>query len=211
MAKKTTAGTRSGNTRTAAPAFHEVVLKGSPKAVRGLLAGLALGNGIDHQVWYHNDEDIAPAETTASMRRAAEKMHLLPVSEVRAVVADPLARLLRSRKRSVAELGICEVVSIKRIKQTRVEVRYHTFARRYDDEVQILLKDLPRGVKLTDREHEVRTDAEAKGVEAYTAVHDFESCGSASLVGRFDLVLDLRNRLDVHPLIECGEIDLVVA
>ena len=25
------------------------------------------------------------------------------------------------------------------------------------------------------------------------------------------LVLDLRNRLDVHPLIDCGEIDLVLA
>ena len=30
-------------TRTKSPAFHEVVFRGSPKAVRGLLAGVILG------------------------------------------------------------------------------------------------------------------------------------------------------------------------
>ncbi len=197
--------------KAAAPSFYEVILKGSPKAVRGLLAGLTLGNDLPHEVWYHQDEDVAEADDSGAVRRAVEMLHLLPVSEVRAVVTGPVAKLLRSLSRRIAKLGICEVEAIKRIKQARVELHYHTFARRYDDEVQILLKDLPRGVKLTDVEREVETDSEARGVEAYTAVHHFESSGSGTLVGRFDLVLDLRDRLDVHPLIDCDAIDLVVS
>ncbi len=198
-------------TRTPAAAYYEVVIKGSPKAVRGLIAGLSLGHDLEHCCWYHQDEDIAPGDRSASMRRAAEKLHLLPVSEVRAVVEAPLAKVLRAATRRIAAEGIGVVVAVKRIKQARAEVRYHTYAKRYDDEVQILLKDLPRGVKLTDLERKVETDPEAKGIESYTAVHDFESTGSGILAGRFDLVLDLRNRLDVHPLIECGEIDLQLA
>ena len=202
---------KNSNTRTAAPTFYEVELKGSPKAVRGVLAGIVLGADLEHDGWFHLDEDITPSNQPASMRRAAQKLHLLPVSKVRVVVAAPIAKKLRSLARGIAELGISEVVAIKRIKQVRVVVSYHTFAKRYDDEVQILLRDLPRGVKLQDVEREVETDTEAEGVEAYTPVHAFESEGSCVLVGRFDLVLDLRNRLDVHPLINCGEIELVLA
>ena len=202
---------KKSNPRTAAPTFYEVELKGSPKAVRGFLAGLVLGADLEHDGWYHLDEDIAPGNQSASVRRAAQKLHLLPVSEVRAVVAAPIAKKLRSLARAVAKAGVCEVVAIKRLKQARVTVEYHTCAKRYDDEVQILLQDLPRGVKLQDLEREVMTDTEAEGVEAYSPVHEFESRGSGVLVGRFDLVLDLRNRLDVHPLIECGEIELVLA
>jgi hypothetical protein len=194
-----------------APSFYEVAFKGSPKAVRSLLAGLTMGHGIDHEVWYHCDEQISDADCPESVRRAAERLHLLPVSEVLTVVTAPVAKLLRSRSRQIAKLGVGEVHHIKRIKQARVTVRYHTFARRYDNEVMTLLNDLPRGVKATGVERDVDTDAEARGVEAYTVVHDFESRGSATLVGRFDKVRELRSRLDVHPLIECGEIELVLA
>jgi hypothetical protein len=204
MAKKTAP-------RTPAPTFHEVEFSGSPKSVRGLLAGLIIGSGIACERWYHADEDIAPGAAKASMRRAAEKLHLMPVSTVQAVVTGELAKLLRGSARAIAARGVAEVVRIKRIKKARVELRYHTFARRYDNEVQTLLKDLPRGVKLEQVERSVEVDEDARGVEMYTAVHDFESCGSCVLAGRFDLVLDLRNRLDVHPLIECGEIELELA
>jgi hypothetical protein len=202
---------KNSNERTAAPTFYEVVMKGSPKAVRGLLAGFALGQDLECCGWYHQDYDIAPGGDSASVRRAVERLHLLPVSEVRVVVDGNLAKLLRARAKRIAGSGVAEVESVKRIKQARVEVRYHTYARRYDEEVQILLRDLPRGVKLMDVEREVETDEEARGVEAYTAVHHFESQGSATLLGRFDLVLDLRDRLDVHPLIECDDIELVLA
>ena len=197
--------------RQASPSFHEVVFKGSPKAVRGLLVGLALGADAPGQIWYHCDEDIAPADCPEGMRRTAERLHLLPVSEVRVVVTGPLAKRLRSLRSAIADSGVCELKSIKRIKQARVEVSYHTYARRYDEEVRVLLKGLPRGVRLTDVRREVTTDAKAKGVEAYPAVHDYEASGSGTLVGRLDTILDLRDRLDVHPLIDCGEVELELA
>ena len=38
--------------------------------VRGLLAGLALGQDLPHEVWYHCDEDIAGSDCEGSMRRS---------------------------------------------------------------------------------------------------------------------------------------------
>jgi len=125
------------------------------------------------------------------------------------VVSATLAKVLRAKKKALADSGVCEVESIDRIKQAQVEIKYQTFGKRYDDEVQALLRDLPRGVKLMNPVHVVETDPEAKGIEAYAPVHHFESNGAGILLGRFDLVIDLRDRLDVHPLIECDEVELV--
>jgi len=198
------------NTKNAAPAFYEAVFKGSPKAIRGLLTGLVLGSGGTAPFWFHEDADIVDPGAPRRARRAVEKLRLVPVVEVRAVVGADLAKQLRGLQKQIGDSGIGEVDSIRRIKHARAALRYHTYGKRYDDEVQILLQDLPHGVKLEDVTRKVRTDPRAKGVEAYTPAHDFESRGSGVLVGRFDVVLELRNRLDVHPLIECDEVELIV-
>ena len=203
MAKKTPS-------RTPAPAYYEAVFKGSPKVVRGLLAGLILGSGAEADHWFHDDHDITDPTLPKTARRAAEKLHLLPVRDVRVVVTGELAATLRGLRRQLAASGPCELAELKRIRKTRVALRYHTYARRYDDEIRTLLRDLPRGVKLLEAKHEVTIDKEAKGVEAYAPAHHFESCGSGVLEGRFDTVLDLRNRLDVHPLIQCEELELTL-
>ncbi len=207
MAKNSSAKTTS--TRTPAPTFHEVVFQASPKAVRGFLAGVILGSGEDARCWFHDDVGIVADPDEGRIRRTAERLRLVSVSEVSVVVTANLARLLRSLTKRINASGAAEITSIRRIKQARVALRYHTYAKHYDDEVQILLGDLPRGIKIQDREHETKKDSHAKGVEAYTAVHHFESEGGGMLVGRFDLVLQARDRLIVHPLINCREIELI--
>ncbi len=96
-------------------------------------------------------------------RRAAERLHLLPVTEVRVVVSGDLAKRLRAARKGINASGLCEIESIDRIKQAQVEFKYHTYAKRYDDEVQTLLSDLPRGVKLVNPEHEVRDRSRSQG------------------------------------------------
>jgi hypothetical protein len=191
--------------------YHEVVIKGSPKTVRGLLTGLALGAGEDLAFWFHEDEDIVDPTIPRTARRTIEKLHLLPTTLVRVVVTGTIAKLLRARRRAIEASGVCEVVEIDRVKKARFELCYHTYAKRYDDEVQILLKDLPRGVKLLNPVHDVELDPDAEGVEAYSPAHSFESRGGGIIEGRFDLVLDLRNRLDVHPLIDCEAVELLTS
>jgi len=193
----------------AAPTFSEVVFKGSPKAVRGLLAGLAIGQDVPATYWFHDDVRIADPDQPRRARRAAEKLHLLPVTEVRAVVSGDLAARLRKAGKEIAATGVCEVAAVRKVRRARAPLRYHTYARRYDAEVQTLLGDLPRGLKLENHERHEEVDSGARGVETYAATHDFESEGCAVLSGRFDLVVEWRDRLDVHPLITCEEIELV--
>ena len=203
MAKKPAA-------KTPAPSFHEAVFKGSPKAVRGLVAGLLIGSGQDDAFWFHKDTDIADPSAPRTVRRAVEKLHLMPVSEVRVVVDGNLAKLLRSHRTAIAASGVCELAELVRIKQARATLSYHTFARQYDDEVKALLASLPRGVKLADHNREVKRHPESKGIESYAPAHDYESCGDGALTGRFDLILAIRNQLDAHPLITFEPLDLVI-
>jgi len=191
--------------------FYEIVFKGSPKAIRGVLTGLALGAALPCDFWFHRDHDIVDPTVPRTARRTAEKLHLLPVTTVRVVVSGDLAKVLRARKKALAASGLCEIEAIDRIKQVQVELKYHTYAKRYDDEVQALMTDLPRGVKLMNPVHKIEEHPEAKGSERYTPAHHFESRGGGILLGRFDLVLDLRDRFDVHPLVECEEIELVTS
>ncbi|HOX25800.1 MAG TPA: hypothetical protein PLL30_10475 [Candidatus Krumholzibacteria bacterium] len=198
------------NAGNATPTFHEAVFKGSPKALRGLLTGLALGSGVASPYWFHDEADIADPGAPKRARRVVEKLRLVPAAEVRVVVGGGLAALLRRLRRQIAASGVCELDSLRRIKTARAALRYHTYAKRYDDEVQILLRDLPRGVTLEAPTRTVRTDPHAQGVEVYSPAHEFESRGGGVLAGRFDLVIGLRDRLDVHPLIECDQVDIVV-
>lgn len=189
--------------------YHEVVCKGSPGPVHGLMAGLALGAGLEAEFWFHDEHDIVDPAVPCSLRHRVARLHLLPQTEVCLVVSGAFVKLLRAHRKAIAASDVCEIEEIRRIKSAQVAVHYHTYARRYDDEVRILLKDLPRGVKLVDAKHEVHLDPEAEGIEAYSATHPFESRGQGVLTGRFDLVADLRDRLDVHPLITCDKIELV--
>ncbi len=192
---------------TTTPTFSEVTLKGSPKVVRGFLAGVALGSGECLPYWFHHDEDIISDSGASTAHRAAALLHL-QTGDVQFVATGPLVKLLRKVQREAADRGICELNSIVKIKSASCHLSYRAFATRYDEEIQALLRDLPRGVKLVDVEREVHTDPSAKGVEAYAPAHDYEAQGSARLQGRFDLVRAKRLQLRDHPLVEVKELVL---
>jgi hypothetical protein len=186
-----------------------VVLKGSPKVIRGFLAGLALGSAQCLPYWFHHDEDITSPAAASAAKRAAALLHL-QAGEVRLVATAPLVKLLRKVQKEAADRGICEVGEIARIKSASFRISYQAYAQRYHQEIQDLLHDLPRGVQLVDEDHEIRTDPSAVGVEAYAPAHDFEAAGSARLSGRFDLVLAKRKQMREHPLVAVEDLELVL-
>jgi len=195
--------------RKPAPSYSQVVLRGSESVVRGFLSGLAMGSGECLPHWFFEDEHVDVPEDSP-VHQAASFLHLAP-HEVYVVAAAPLVKALRKAEKEARARGLCEVVDIAKIRSASFEARYKAYAPRYDMEIQDRLDDLPRGLKRTDDEREVRSDPDAEGVEAYTPVHDFESRGRCHITGRIDLVIAKRKQLDEHPLIEVGEIELTLA
>ena len=88
---------------------------------------------------------------------------------------------------------------------------FEAFAKRYNDEIVEVLRNLPAGLRADGFQHNVKLDPSAKGVEAYAPTHDYEAKGTGTVVGRVDLVIELKRKLRDFPLVKSDEIELKLA
>ena len=187
--------------------FYEVILSGPHDLVHGCLTGLWLGAGLEHGPIFGHEEAVEGPSLGDTIK---EFIHV-HAHECHVILDSPLRSLLKKNaKRLFAESGVA-VVSERRIRKAAFDFEYKVYARRYDEEIQSVLKRLPGGVKLIDHVREERLDPKAKGVEAYSPVHHYEVSGEGIVRGRFDHVAAARRILDEHPLIDAGLIDLELA
>ena len=197
MAKKT----------TAAPRFYEVVFRGKPKVVKAFLKGLMMGAGRDHTAWYSFDEGIhheGPAEKF-------KEMFGVRAVDCHVVLDAEAAGYLKQMQRRIKEETGLEITSNRHIRSASFAFSYHAYAPKYAERIEAALKDLPAGVKLEDWRHDVKHDPSAKGVEAYSAVHDFEASGKGTARGRIDALIGLHHKLDDDPLVTVETIRLNLA
>ena len=64
---------------------------------------------------------------------------------------------------------------------------------------------------MNDFKHEVKTDPDAKGIEAYSVAHDFEAEGHGTISGRIDLLIGLKRAMADLPLIKAEDIVLKIS
>lgn len=184
--------------------FSEVVLRGKPKVVRAFIQGLILGSGTDATVFYNYSDGIRHDGKVAQLA----EMVGVRATECHVVVdAATSAMVKRLTRRIERETGL-EIVQHRRVRSAAMAFTFETFALRYHDELLALLKKLPEGLRLRGFKHEIKRDAGAKGVEAYTAVHHFESDGKGEVTGPVDALVAFRRACADYPLIEVEEIVL---
>lgn len=187
--------------------FYEMVLAGPPVLIHGLLAGMKMGAGEKGRIFFSLDERIAGPRITDKVR---EFIRVHP-RECHVVVESGVRSLIKRKAKAIAAECDVEVVSEKRVRKAGFRFAYHAFAPRYAREIKAALRDLPRGLKLEDMKVEETRDPKAKGIESYTPAHDFESSGSGRVVGRVDRVIEARDMLDAHPLVQTERIELELA
>lgn len=191
-------------TEQTATAFNEVVFRGKPKVVRAFLSGLLLGAGRKAQVYYSFVEGI---EHEGKAEKLAEMVGVRS-GDCHVVVDAETAGWLKGMARAIAaETGLA-ITANRRVRSASMELKYHAYAQRYEDEIMAALGDLPAGVKVTGMKREVRTDPRAKGVEAYSPAHEFEAKASGTLTGPVDALVEVRRRLAGYPLAKVSEISL---
>ncbi len=185
--------------------FYQLTLVGPEELIHGFLTGLAIGSGHHAHCYYTDLEDIAEPE---SLTEKLEEWLKRSTRQTRVIVDHLTRRLIRKhRERMVAETGIV-LEEEQRVRAARFSFHYRAYAPRYRDEIDTLLKVLPRGCRLLNHEREEIIDESAKGPEFYTPAHDYELRGSAEVRGRVDRVIEAHHLLDSHPLIEPDEIEL---
>lgn len=186
--------------------FSEVVFRGKPKVVRACLSGLLLGAGRQAPVFYSFLDGVhheGKAEKLAGLVGARG-------SDCHVIVDAETATWLRGLSRAItAETGLV-IASNRRIRGASMDVRYHTYGKKYEDEILALLRDLPAGVRLSGFRQDTRLDARGRGLEIYSPVHEFESLGEGSVSGPVDELIRLRRRLAEHPLLRVADIRLTL-
>jgi len=188
----------------ATPVFFEVVLEGAPEAGRGFLCGLLLG--AEHAGYLEFPPELAPAGRPLGAR-LRDFVGLSP-HECRAVIDRTLRdRLVAVRDRLEGEAGL-RLAAERPVRAARFHFRYQAFARRYGEQIQALVRELPAGLTVEGGEPVETVDPEAKGIEAYAPGHEYEIQGEGSIAGRVDLVIEARCRLAAHPLVHAGPLEI---
>ncbi len=187
--------------------FYEVVIQGPPKMVRGFLGGLVLGAGHDSVVIFHHDACI---QEESRHERLIERIGLQH-RDINAVVDRHTCDLLRKNAQRIeSEIGL-RVASTHHVRSAEFSFDFQAYARRYGVEIKGILTNLTAGLRLEDFTWDEQVHPGAEGIEAYAPVHDYEIKGSGKIVGRIDLLVEARCKLDRHPLVNPGHIQLKLA
>ncbi len=193
--------------RSAKPSFYQVILEGSHKVARGLMAGLMLGAGKENDVFFHYCEGVFYEPWTEKL---AEMVRLHP-QDCHLIVDGEAKKMLTSLASRIEQATGLRLTSSRYIRSATMSFSFEAFARRYGVEILGLLKGLPAGLRLVDFDHKETVHPHAAGVEAYAAAHDYTIKGAGQVTGRVDLLIKARRDLDGHPLIKVGRIKLNLA
>lgn len=185
-------------------AFNEVVFQGKPKVVRAFLSGLLLGAGRKATIYYSFLDGV---QHEGKAEKLAEIIGMRE-GDCHVIVDAETAAWLKGMAREIAAETGLTIATNRRIRSATMELKYHAFAPRYEDEIMAVLNALPAGLKLAGYRREVRTDPRAKGVEAYSPAHEFEAKGSGTVTGAVDQVIELKRRLAAFPLLKAEDIEL---
>ena len=197
----------SASKPTTRPSFYEVVFQGSPKVVRGFLAGLQIGCGEQTTVLYHFDAEIFD-ESQAG--RLAERIGFKR-ADCHVVVDRSLCDRLRKLADEIAEETGLVIESCRNVRSAELSFKFTVYARRYQQDIMKLIKELPAGLRVADFRYSEDVDPGAEGIEAYAPAHDYAAHGEGKIVGRVDLLVEHRRKLARQPLIEAGKIQLKLA
>ena len=192
---------------SAKTSFYEVVFRGKPKVVRAFLCGLTLGSGREAQIYYNYLDGV---HHEGKAEKLAELVGVR-ATDCHAIVDRATSDQLKKLKKRIVEMTRLEITSHRRIKSASLAFGFQAFAARYNRQIMDVLDNLPTGLRLKGFKHDVRLDPDAKGVEAYSVAHDYESKGSGQIVGDVDVLIEFRQKLDELPLIKAEDIKLQLA
>lgn len=187
--------------------FYEVVFEGKPKVVRAFISGLVMGVCDDATIYYSFLDGI---HHEGKAERLAEMVGIRS-TDCYVVVDSCLSAVLKKLgKRIKSETGL-SIRSHRRIRGAAFTFEYRAYARKYDDEILEVIRNLPPEVKTRGFKHDVQKDPSAKGVEAYSVAHDYEASGTGAITGPIDQVVEVKRRFDDLPLIRSEDIVLKLA
>jgi hypothetical protein len=184
--------------------YYEVVLEGSYELVKGFVLGYLEGKGIEGDAVFEQEYHIK------GEGRLEQIMRMLNVkeNEIRVIIGEGVGLMLREAiERRKADLNL-KVRSIRPVTGARFNFRYKTFSKEFVEKLKATFANLPPGVELKGYEPVEVIQLDAKGVEAYAPLHDYEIKASGEVIGPAKEVIDFYDQIEHNELIELDEIQL---
>jgi hypothetical protein len=184
--------------------YYEVILEGSYELVKGFVLGYLEGKGIEGEAIFEQDRHIK------GEGRLEQLMRMLNVKgdEIRVIIGEGIGLMLREAvERRKAGLGL-KVRSIRLVTGARFNFSYKAFSKEFGEKLKATFADLPSGVELKGYKPEEIIRPDAKGVEAYAPLHNYEIKASGEVFGPAKEVIDFYDRIEHDELIELEEIRL---
>jgi len=186
--------------------WFEIVVAGEAPQVKGLMIGFLCGRGEKpHRgIFFCEDHDI---DSESFLQTIKEWMHL--TREMTRIVAEKSRVDLLKEAVALSEpLFHFQVVSVKKVKKASFSFQYAIYSKEHGKRVKDLFASLPSTVEVHYEKQEEIIDKDAKGVEAYSPVHDYTLESKGTVSGPLQNILDLHGRISEIDLIEAEHIQL---
>jgi hypothetical protein len=180
--------------------FVVVEMTGSGSQAVGFVEGYRLGSGHKGPVWFAGREEM---DVDGFLTKLREKLHL----ELNVVMLAEFAEAV------IAALEDAPMVQVKAqvttdAESAELEFKFKCYSREEAEAVKALVRGLPGEVRLEDYEEEEAVNPEAKGVELYSPVHEYEFSGKGRYVGSVAGVIAMAHELAENDFIQAERIQL---
>ena len=187
-------------------AYHEVVVEGPVLFLEGYLAGLLVAKGLSPQeVLFASDVGVS---SEGILEQLAEWMHIHGIWSHLIVPPTVYPDVKQGLARATSEFGI-SLKSDREIRSASMTIEYDCYTREQAQQIGECIQSFADRIRMSDDYKPVKTvDPAAKGVETYTAAHEFEVSAHGTATGSLPAILELRKRAEDIPLLEVGSINL---
>lgn len=180
-----------------AATFHEIIVKGDAKTLKGFIRGIQVGGALKRGLYIGGESPIAAEHLKHLHVGHGKQTHIICTVPVRKRILDSIA--------AAADLGL-EIVFDEEIFRTYFEFEFETFNRDVAKAIKGCLKRLPAGLRLVDYEPDETVDQSARGVELYSPTHDYRFAGKGKLDGDIDSLLAFREAIAANEFVTVGEV-----
>lgn len=187
--------------------WHEIVVTGSEKALRGFLAGFEAARDVRDVVMLGEDLEVEDLPFAARLRG------LIGAGTPRLVLApersgQALAQALRERG---GDAGL-ELREVRVVLSARFGFAAKAFAPEVAARIRgVLLSSLPEGVRIEGLSQDERREADARGTELYAPVHAYSWEAAGTVVGPLPGVLEMHRRAREEKFVEPESLRLDLA
>jgi len=188
--------------------FFEIIMEGSTDFIKGFITGLIEGNCVDDEAFVGADYRIGKrGGYSFLMRYFSSKKNTCTV-----VAGYELKEALLSISGTHHEHTPFRIIEIHEIKSAHFDVLITTYSKETGTELKGIIQNMPIETSWVPKLDILeKYDAEGKGLEAYTPLHDYELRASGRIEGSVKGVFMLYHELKKYEVAELEEINLEYA